>query len=125
VLEPGGRLLLTLDNGAHPLILLRSGLLQGLLVRLGVVPYRMGATLGPRQLRRAVEAAGLEVTELSAVSHAPRVLAVAMCNLITPLPRWCQQAALATLRLWEGLERLPTRWLTGHYLVIQATRPQR
>jgi hypothetical protein len=73
VLEPGGRLLLTLDNVAHPLILLRNGPLQGLVLRLGVVPYRMGATLGPSQLRRAVEAAGLEVTELSAVSHAPLV----------------------------------------------------
>ena len=114
VLEPGGRLLVTLDNGAHSLILLRNGVLQGVLRRLGLVRYHVGTMLGPSQLRCAVEAAGLEVKELTPVSHAPRVLAVAMCGLITPLPRWCQQAAVASLQLWEGLERLPTRWFTGH-----------
>ena len=47
VLRPSGRLLLTLDNPLNPLVSLRNGPLLRLFRRSGIVPYQVGATLGP------------------------------------------------------------------------------
>ena len=124
VLRPGGTLILTLDNPANPLIRLRNGPMLGLLRRLGIVPYQVGATLGSRALSAAVTAAGLEVVETTAVMHCPRVIAVAMAGLLQHAGRWWQEAFMRWLRSWEVLERLPTRWLTGHYVAICAGKPR-
>ena len=45
VLQPGGRLLITLDNPVNPLVALRNRLPQGRMGALGLVPYFMGRTL--------------------------------------------------------------------------------
>ena len=63
VLRPGGQLLLTLDNPANPLVGLRNALPFGLLHRLRIVPYYVGATCGPRGLRRLLPQVGFEVLE--------------------------------------------------------------
>lgn len=120
VLRPGGRLILTLDNPANPLIRLRNGPLLALLRRIGVVPYQVGATLGPRALTETVRQAGFDVVEATAVMHCPRVIAVAVAAVVERLPRACREAFLACLTACEWFERLPTRWFTGHYLAICA-----
>jgi SAM-dependent methyltransferase len=127
VLRPGGRMVLTLDNPANPLIWLRNGPLLALLRRIGVVPYQVGVTLGPRALTAAVRRAGFDVVEATAVMHCPRVLAVAMARLVEGLPQACRDAFFRSLAACEWLERLPTRWLTGHYTAICAdvTAPHR
>jgi len=124
VLRPGGTLILTLDNPANPLIWLRNGPLLRLLRRIGIVPYQVGATLGPRSLGRAVRAAGFDVVETTAVMHCPRAIAVAMAGTLDRLSRSWQGAFLRHLQAWERLERWPTCWLTGHYVAVHAVAPR-
>ena len=124
VLRPGGTLILTLDNPANPLVWLRNGPLLRLLRRIGIVPYQVGATLGPRSLERAVQAAGFDVVETTAVMHCPRAIAVALAGTMERLSRSWQEMFLRQLQAWERLERWPTRWLTGHYAAVHAVAPR-
>jgi len=122
VLRPGGRLLLTLDNPVNPLVWLRNGPLSWLVHRLRIVPYQVGATLHPRPFVAAREAAGFTVRRMTAVLHCPRVIAVAMAGPAAWGGHAMSEALLRMLRSCEVLERLPTRWLTGHYLAVDAVR---
>jgi SAM-dependent methyltransferase len=124
VLRPGGTLILTLDNPANPLIWLRNGPLLGLLRRIGIVPYQVGATLGRRSLERAVHTAGFRVVETTAVMHCPRAIAVALAGTLERLSRSWQKVFLRHLEAWERLDRWPTRWLTGHYVAVHAVAPR-
>ena len=124
VLRPGGTLILKLDNPANPLIWLRNGPLLRLLRRIGIVPYEVGATLGPRSLERAVQAAGFDVVEMTAVMHCPRAIAVALAGTLERLSRSRQEGFLRHLQAWERLERWATRWLTGHYVAVHAVAPR-
>jgi ubiquinone/menaquinone biosynthesis C-methylase UbiE len=118
VLEPGGRLVITLDNGANPLVLLRNALPAAPLRALGVVPYPVGATCGPRGLRRVLAEAGFEVEATRALMHCPRLLA-----------RWAAALTPDTsgrlLRAVLSLERLgatPVRHLTAQFVAASARR---
>jgi SAM-dependent methyltransferase len=123
VLRPGGTLLLTMDNPANPLVWLRN-LSPGFWIRLGIVPYAVGATCGTRRLTRWLEQAGFDVSETGVIMHLPRVLMVPFC-------RWLARSGAAQpgtrLRGWlqraEGLGRLPTRALTGHFIAVVARKP--
>jgi SAM-dependent methyltransferase len=125
MLRPRGTLILTLDNPANPLLVLRRAA-PLLWWRLGVVPYRLGATLRSTALRDAIEGAGLRATEVAAVLHAPRFPA----DLASRWLRGKRDAAADPLsrRLVRGLmrfERLgswPTRFLTGHFVAVRAVR---
>lgn len=120
VLRTGGRLIVTMDNPVNPLIRLRNGPLLSLLRRIGVVPYQVGVTLGPRALEVAVREAGFDLVDVTAVMHCPRVIAVAVARVIERLPRACGDAFVRCLDACELLESLPTRWLTGHYVALCA-----
>lgn len=125
VLQPGGALLLTLDNAANPLVALRNLLGAGWRERLRLTPYAVGYTCGPRRLRRLVRAAGLEVCEVTAILHCPRAPAVWLAGLVQ---RWRPAAAPAVhrcLAAWEVWGRLPTRSLTGYFVALHARRPSR
>ena len=123
VLRPGGRLVLTLDNPANPLLALRQALPFPLLHRLGLVPYFCGPSLGPRPLRAALDAVGFEVREVTAVLHCPRVLAVPAAALLdrAASPR-VGRVFLRILAAFERLGRLPTRYLTGHFVAAWCVR---
>ena len=125
VLRLGGRLILTMDNPANPLIRLRNGPLLAVLRRVGIVPYHVGVTLGPQALAAAVRDAGFEVTEVTAVMHCPRVIAVRAAAFVAWLPDTCRRAFLRCLSACEWLESMPSRWLTGHYVAIHALRRER
>ncbi|MHB0857154.1 MAG: methyltransferase domain-containing protein [Anaerolineae bacterium] len=124
VLQPGGELLLTLDNLANPLMALRAALPWGLLRRLGLVPYYVGASCGPDRLKRMVQNAGLQVIEVTAILHGPRVLGVALAKLLAGRGRG-RIARLYLRALWacERLGRWPTRFQTGHYVALRAIKP--
>jgi SAM-dependent methyltransferase len=115
VLRPGGRLLVTLDNRANPLVALRNALPYAGLSRLRLVPYPPGPTAGPRGLRRLLAGAGLELERLGAVMHVPRVLARGLAPLGEP-------RVLGALVACEGLGRLPTRYVTGQFVAALARR---
>lgn len=122
VLGRGGLLLLTLDNPANPAVALRNVLPSGLLNRLGIVPYYVGATCGPRRLREVLGAIGFEVRELATLLHCPRVLAVgaarACAHAILPV----QRGLLRTLWAWERMAGWPGARITGHYLAVTVVK---
>jgi len=124
VLRPGGRLLLTLDNLANPIVALRNALPYSLLHGIGLVPYPVGATCRPRRLQSLVREAGFEVRETTAILHCPRALSIASARRVRRTAT-AQAAArfLARLRRWERLAQLPTRYLTGYFVAIHARRP--
>lgn len=124
VLRPGGRLLLTLDNLANPVIALRSALPHRWLNGLGLVPYYTGATCGPRRLRKILREAGLEPRHFGAMMHCPRVPSVMAANLIdrTGNPKLGRRLESFLLK-WEFLEKLPTRYLSGYFIAVLAERP--
>jgi len=122
VMAGGGTLLITLDNLVNPLIAVRNAIPHRWRLRLGLTPYYVGATVGPRGLRKLLVAAGFEVETLTAVVHCPRFLGVALAWLAD---RRGDRAIRAFLR-WAGalewLSRTPSRFLTGHFLAALARR---
>ena len=124
VLRPGGALLLTLDNAANPLVAIRNLLPFNLLHRLGLVPYFVGATLGPHGLRRMLQEVGFELRETHALLHCPRVFAVAMARFLDRWAApWAQSGFLRCLDTFENLAVLPTRFLSGYFIAVRAIRP--
>lgn len=125
-LAPGGILVLTLDNPNNPLIWIRNHLPYRLLNRLRLVPYFVGRTWSRRETRRHLEALGLEVSDETAVAHAPRAPAIWLNSLSR---RWeadhFGSLLLRAYLAFEGLERLPTRYLTGYYIALRARKPSK
>jgi len=123
VLRPTGRLLLTLDNLASPVIALRQRLSFDLLNRIGILPYYVGTTFGPHHLRRILQRLGFHVSEMGAVLHCPRMPAVVLCRLLARhATRGTQRRFLRLLMAFEVLSRWPTRFFTGHFIVVNALR---
>jgi len=125
VLHPGGRLILTLDNRCNPVIALRSVLPQSWLTRLHLVPYRVGANCGPEHLASLARVAGLEIEHVGSIMHCPRLPAVVAANLFDRLARAkLKTRFVRALLSWERLERWPTRFYTGYFVSLIATRVQ-
>ncbi|HEX6574686.1 MAG TPA: class I SAM-dependent methyltransferase [Gemmatimonadaceae bacterium] len=124
VLAPGGTLIMTLDNPANPIVALRNKLPYRLTHSLRLVPYPVGTTLMPRAACDAVARAGFKVDRCSAVMHAPRVAAIPAMNAADKR-NWSsfQSSLLKAAIRFEKLERLPTRFLTGHFIAIRARKP--
>jgi SAM-dependent methyltransferase len=123
VAKPGARIVLTLDNLWNPLVALRNVLPGAWLKRIGLIPYHMGATCGPTRLRRMVRDAGFDPERVSAILHCPRALAVAVAGgLDAGATERVQSGFIRGLLAFEILGRLPTRWLTGYFIVISAVR---
>lgn len=123
VLRPGGTLLLTLDNPGNPVVGLRNRLPKGALYSTGVVPYRVGATLGAKALGRELRALGFEILETGHIMHCPRVAAVPLSGLVGRMPWRLRKLWWAALMGWEFLGNLPTAGLTGHFAAALARKP--
>ena len=123
VLRPGGQLLLTLDNPQNPIVALRNLLPPAFRRATGLVPYRVGFTLGRRGVRKLLSRAGFAVTREDALLHVPRVAVI-------PLARWihchtserAQERFLRALSAFESIGRLPTRYFSGHFVAAAARR---
>ena len=125
VLCPGGHLVLTLDNALNPMVALRNALPQRALRAIGLIPYAVGKTCGPRRLRRLVSDAGFEVARVSAVMHCWRVAAVWAADLLESSgPPRTRDAYLRLLLRFERLANSPLRFLTGHFIAIDAVKSE-
>ena len=124
VLKPGGTLIVTLDNAMNPVIAVRNRLPYSVTHGVGLVPYPVGRTLLPRRAREVVKAAGFDVLECTAIMHAPRVLAVPLMGALDRNRNSIREARLldAAMR-FESLQRLPSKFLTGHFIAIRAIKP--
>jgi SAM-dependent methyltransferase len=123
VLKTPGLLIITLDNRANPMVALRNAAPFPLLHRLGLVPYYVGATCGPRGLRHLLQQTGFHICETSAIMHCPRVLAVLTARLLTSYAGTkTQRRFLQWLLSFERLSCWPTRFLTGHFVAVRALK---
>ena len=118
VLEPGGSLIITLDNRQNlfdPLLRLAS--------RLGLVPYFLGRSYTVRELRRELERAGFTVEETTAILHNLRLTAVGAVALARKL-KWAPFTRLVqrTLVRAQRLERTRWRYYTGSFVAAKAVR---
>ncbi len=123
VLRPGGLAVVTLDNPGNPVVGLRNRLPKGALYSTGVVPYRVGATLGMKALKRELRTLGFEILETDYIMHCPRVAAVPMSELVGRLPGWWIETWWAMLLGCEALGKLPTAGWTGHFAAALARKP--
>jgi SAM-dependent methyltransferase len=124
VLRPGGRLVVTLDNPANPILRMRQAVHRRTGPLGALSPYRIGRTLPLAGLVAAAERAGLDVVARGWAVHAPRIVGLW-------LGEW---AARRRSRMAGGLGwlfgriervagRFPTRQLTGHFVVAVCRRP--
>jgi len=123
VLAPGGRLILTLDNPANPVVALRNALPFALLHYARLVPYYVGATVAAPDAQRMLRATGFTVKETTALLHCPRAPAIAMFGLM----RWIGSPGICRgLQSWlmafERLERSATRHRTGYFVALVADK---
>jgi SAM-dependent methyltransferase len=123
VLRPEGQLWLTLDNPVNPVVALRNRLPFGVTHRLGLVPYRMGWTCGPRRLGRMLREAGFEIDCIEAFMHCPRAPAVALASVVARTR--FRTPFLLGLLACERLARWPTRFLSGYFTAVKARKPGR
>ncbi|MCS7048042.1 MAG: class I SAM-dependent methyltransferase [Verrucomicrobiae bacterium] len=122
VVRPGGWLILTLDNLLNPKIALRSILPWDWLRAMGLVPYQVGATCGPRTLAQVVRAVGFELVEMTAIQHGPRVLGVWLARRLASASTTWQRRYRQWFGKWERLERWPSRYFTGHFVAVRARK---
>lgn len=124
VLKPGGTLIVTLDNGMNPVIAIRNRLPYSLTHGIGLVPYPVGRTLTPNRMRNVVNAAGFHIADFTAIMHAPRVFAVPLMAALDGGGKSFMRARLLdAAMMFESLQQMPTRFLTGHFIAIRARKP--
>jgi len=123
LLRPGGKLWVTLDNPQHPVLWLRQHLPWGWLHRLGLVPYRLGATLSLTELGAACREVGLDTERTGAFMHCPRVLAVWLGRLLQHAPTGIQHAYQGALLAHERLSSWPGQRFTGRFVAVLAVKP--
>jgi ubiquinone/menaquinone biosynthesis C-methylase UbiE len=112
VLCTGGRLVLTLDNAANPLIAARNALPRGVARRTGLVPFAVGVTLDEAGGRRALARAGLEVDAVEHLLHAPHVVG----TRLAAVGWWAEHV----LPRFAGLARTRLASRTGHFVAFLA-----
>ena len=124
-LQPGGILILTLDNSGNPTyppyIILR------IWMALGLSPYFIGRTLSLKKLRRNLEEIGFEVVESTAIFHYPHPdgLVRGLEHSLRKLSRGKLDNVIRKgLDLLDKLEGKRTRYLTGRYIAVKAVKRQ-
>lgn len=123
ILRPGGKLVITLDNPANPLVWFRNRIPRRFREGTGLVPYFVGYTVGAPGLGRVLEETGFLVRECTGVLHCPRVLAIPFCEFIQRRNPAMGRLLLRCLRAFEQCERLPTRYLSAHFVAALAEKP--
>lgn len=120
LLRRGGRLLITLDNRANPVVAARtSAALFRPLHSLGVVPYFVGVTVGPGGLVKLLRQAGFDVAHRAAVMHCPPQVAAHLAASRRGAASEYSELERRHLRMvlrFETMARWPTRNLTGHFI---------
>jgi SAM-dependent methyltransferase len=125
VLCKDGQLIVTLDNLANPTIAARNVLPFKLLNQLGILPYYVGATCGPRKLQKLLREVGFEIRDVTAVLHCPRMIAVLIAKLLSSCAKGnAQQRFLRWLEAFERMSKWPTRYMTGHFIAVRAKKLQ-
>ena len=121
VLRPGGTLLLTMDNPVNPMVWLRN-LSPAFWMRLGIVPYVVGATVSGGT-SRGCSSGRFRRARPEAIMHVPRVLMVPLCRWLARNGATARDVDACLAAEFESLDRLPTREMTGHFVAVVARKP--
>lgn len=118
VLEPGGTLILTMDNKGN----LTEPLFR-LWVWLGFAPFFSGKTYSIKELKRALEEIGFDVKAATAIIHNPRFITRRIVGFLHRLDArkfdpWIRKG----LAFFDSLENKRTRYLTGLYIAVKAVK---
>jgi len=122
VMRDDGTAIVTLDNRANPVIALRNRFSHRTRTRLRITPYYVGATYTPGELVTALRSLDMNVVDMEAVLHCPRIVVIWVLRVVLTLGGWGGKAILRLLRRFEGLARWPTRYRTGYYLAFRAEK---
>ncbi len=120
ILAPGGRMIVTLDNRQNisdPLFRLAN--------RWGWLPFNIGRSCTIAELVKALESAGLQVQDTTAILHNPRLIAVGVVHMTQKIG-W-QRLILLMQRLLVAMQRLGDtriRYRTGSFIAALAVKPE-
>jgi len=118
VLDPVGRLVVTLDNRQN----IFDPLLR-LVIRLGLADYYIGRSYTAAELRAALEGAGMTVKSMTAILHNPRLVATGIVAIVNRLA-WPPLIYLVRRALMKAQRLEGTRWRyrTGSFVAALAVR---
>jgi cytochrome P450/SAM-dependent methyltransferase len=134
VLRSGGTLVLTLDNPRNPLVAATKMVPRRRLnrfwlrhasagARLGLLPYHVGATVGPRRLQRWLAWADFEVEEIRETVHCPRLPTVLLGALLERRgTERAQERFRRAVAAFERLGRTRVSPVTGQFVAVLARR---
>ena len=126
ILKVGGGLIITLDNPWNPVVFLRNRLPYRALKSLGVIPYYMGVTCSKSELLRVLQSNGFRVVASTAIVHSPRIFAIWIGKILGEIGSERVRACFhRLLRVFELLEKLPTKYVTGYYVSVKAVKRRR
>ena len=119
VLQPGGRLIVTLDNPRNPLYQLLRWV-----TRRGWAPIMLGHTVPRSALAEAMRRAGVEIVGSDVLIHNPRLLSTALfLALRRTLGRRADGPIRFLLAAFATLGRLPTREYTACFVAVCGRKP--
>jgi ubiquinone/menaquinone biosynthesis C-methylase UbiE len=118
ILEPGGTLILTMDNKSN-----WSDPFFRLWIKANLAPYFSGHTYSIKEANKALREIGFDVSENTSVIHNPRLITrwiASFIGIISPAksPTWIKKG----LTELDKLETKRTRYLTGLYIAVKATK---
>ena len=118
VLEPGGTLILTLDNKSN-----WTEPFFRLWIRCGLSPYFSGRTLSIKEAKGTLQRIGFDVTDSTAIIHNPRLITRTTVGLINKIqPAKSAGIVKRGLNLFDSLETRRTKYLTGLYIALRAVK---
>lgn len=121
VLRPGGLLIVTLDNPQNPMY----PLLRWVSRRRGA-PFRLGHTTSQSGLLESLRHAELEPVATEVLIHNPRLISTLLFLALRRLAgRRADPIIRGVLRLFAGLEHLPTCRFTACFIAACARKPCR
>jgi SAM-dependent methyltransferase len=123
ILKPEGVLIVTLDNPSNPVVFLRNLLPYSLLKLLRLIPFYMGVTVSKSELIRILESNGFRVHDSGAIVHSPRILAIWMGYILDRIGSERINVYFhRLLRIFEHLDKSPTRYLTAYFVAVKAIK---
>jgi len=119
ILQPGGDLIVTLDNRQNV-----TDFLLRLARNLRWIPFYLGRSSTVRELERAVRGAGLRPEDRTAIVHHPRLAAILAIEVLDRVKHpGLTRLFTRLLNQMQKLEQTPWRYWTGCFVAVRAYRP--
>jgi SAM-dependent methyltransferase len=119
ILKPGGTLVITMDNKSN-----FTEPLFRLWILFNLAPYFIGKTYTMKELKQALDKAGLEIVESCTLIHNPRFFTKVMIAAFRRFfPRRCDTWTKKRLAFYDSLGNKRTKYLTAQFIAVKAVKP--